>query len=53
MGARNLVTLQQIAAVKEIDRRIQEDWANGYGPDVDRLLERRLELKRSIEQANG
>jgi hypothetical protein len=51
LGARNLIALQQVAAIKQLDREIAEDWANGYGPDVDEKLERRLELKRQIEDA--
>lgn len=49
LGARNLVSLQQMAALAEIDRRIKQDWENGYGPDVDALLERRHDLKRCLE----
>jgi hypothetical protein len=53
LGARNLIALQQVAAIKQLDREIAEDWANGYGPDVDEKLERRLELKRQIDQQHA
>lgn len=49
LGARNLLSLQQIAAIKELDRRIAEAWAGGYGPEADALLDRRYELKRCLE----
>lgn len=44
----NLIGLQQIAALKLIDRQIAEDWAEGYGPDVDALLERRKRLMDAL-----
>jgi hypothetical protein len=53
LGARNLIALQQVAAIKQLDREIAEDWANGYGPDVDDKLERRLELKREIDRQHA
>lgn len=49
LGARNLVSLQLVCAIRQIDRRIAEAWAGGYGPEVDALLERRFELKRCLE----
>lgn len=49
LGARNLVSLQQLAAIKQIDRLIAEAWADGYGPEADALLERRFELKRCLD----
>ena len=45
---RNLVTLQQIAAIASIDRQIVEDWRGGY--DVDPLLERRLSLMEHLRR---
>jgi hypothetical protein len=39
--------------IKQLDREIAEDWANGYGPDVDEKLERRLELKRQIDRQHA
>lgn len=50
LGARNLVMLQQVAAIKQLDREIAEDFAAGYGPDADEKLERRLVLQRLIEK---
>ena len=44
----NLITLQQIAAIKLIDRQIAADWRGGY--DVDPLLERRLSLLQHLRR---
>jgi hypothetical protein len=46
--ARNLITMQQIAAIALIDRQIAEDWRSGY--DVDPLLERRLSLMEHLRR---
>jgi len=51
LGARNLIALQRLAAIAQLDREIAEDYANGYGVDADAKLERRLELKRMMEQS--
>lgn len=50
---RNLISIQREAAIRELDRRIAEEHAAGYGVDVDRLLERRHELRRSIDEARA
>lgn len=47
MPVMNLINLQRLAALKEIDAQIQQDWRGGYGSDVDALLERR---QRIVEQ---
>jgi hypothetical protein len=49
LSARSLVSLQQLAAIREIDRRIAEAWRDGYGPEADALLERRFALKWCLE----
>jgi len=51
LGARNLIALQRLAAIAQLDREIAEDHAQGYGVDADEKLDRRLELKRLIEEA--
>lgn len=53
LTARNLIGLQQVAAIKQLDREIAEDYAAGYAVDADEKLERRLELKRRIDEANA
>jgi hypothetical protein len=50
LPARNLISLQQMAAIKMIDRRIAENWEQGYGIDVDALLDARLELTEQIKR---
>ena len=50
LGARNLISLQQLAAIKEIDERIRKDWQDGYGNDVDVLLERRHSLTEQMKE---
>ena len=49
LPARNLLSLQQMAAIATIDRQIPKDWAAGYGLDVDKLLERRKRLKDAVD----
>jgi hypothetical protein len=51
LTARNLIDLQRKVALDQLDREIAEDYANGYGPDADRKLERRYELQRQMEAA--
>ena len=47
----NLLDFQRKAALEQLDAEIAEDHAAGYGVDVDQKLDRRLELKRLIEEA--
>lgn len=48
LPVRNLMDMQRMAAIKTIDRQILEDWENGYGADVDLLLERRHSLVEAM-----
>jgi hypothetical protein len=48
IGPRNLIHLQQIAALKLLERRISEDHAAGYC--VDELLDQRAELVDRIKR---
>ena len=43
-ACRNIYDLQRMAAIKTLDRQIAKDYADGYGSDVDDLLERRSAL---------
>jgi hypothetical protein len=43
-ACRNIVDLQRMAAIKKLDRQIAKDHADGYGSDVDALLDRRSAL---------
>jgi hypothetical protein len=43
-ACRNIYDLQRMAAIKTLDRQIAKDHAEGYGSDVDALLERRSAL---------
>ena len=51
LSPQNLLDFQRKAALEQLDAEIAADHAAGYGVDVDRKLERRLELKRLIEEA--
>jgi hypothetical protein len=48
LPVRNLMMMQRLAALKTIDRQITVDWENGYGKDVDLLLERRHSLVEAM-----
>jgi len=51
LSPQNLLDFQRKAALEQLDAEIAADHAAGYGVDVDRKLDRRLELKRLIEEA--
>jgi hypothetical protein len=46
----NLISLQAMAALKQLDVQIAKDWEEGYGVDVDRLLECRHRLVRQLRE---
>jgi hypothetical protein len=46
----NLIMLQRIAALKTLDREIQQLHAEGYHTDRDRLLEQRLDMMEQLRK---
>jgi hypothetical protein len=50
LPVRNLLALQQMAAIATIDRQIPKDWEAGYALDVDDLLERRKRLTDAVDE---
>jgi len=51
LPVRNLIGLQQIAAIKKIDEQIIEAWNDGCGVEVDRLLDRRSQLMDQVKRS--
>jgi len=47
---RNLIAMQQMAALKELERKIAKDHADGYGKDVDEHLERYFRLLNALKE---
>ena len=46
LPAASLIDIQRRQAITQLDQQIAQDWANGYGTDVDQALDRRLQLMR-------
>jgi hypothetical protein len=49
LHARDLIGLQRQAVLKELDRQIRELHDEGYHVERDRLLDKRIQVKKQLQ----